>query len=340
MNRQKSIFNSFLDIFVLKAEQKEKKALEDEKSKKKVLVGGGTGFIGSELCKNLKRKGYLPVVVSRTAGDSKITYNDLKNLGIPNNTQAVVNLAGQNVLDIFHRWTPTFKTKVYDSRIETAKAFKQAIELSPPEKRPEVFVQITGIGYFPPKDNVLYNENTIVDPSDRDYFSNLVVDWESAATLPPDLGVRNVFIRPGVVLGRNGGMIQQIFPSFYLGGGGRMGSGTQPMPWIHVKDLSGLIIHSIENKSVNGVLNGVAPNIITNQEFVTAFANALNRPAFFAIPETVWNLLFGQERAAMITKGQKVEPKRTLDSGYEFQYPIISKACEEFSHFFYNDLDD
>ena len=112
MDRHKSIFNSFLDIFVLKAEQKEKKALEDEKSKKKVLVGGGTGFIGSELCKNLKRKGYLPVVVSRTAGDSKITYNDLKNLGIPNNTQAVVNLAGQNVLDIFHRWTPTFKTKV------------------------------------------------------------------------------------------------------------------------------------------------------------------------------------------------------------------------------------
>lgn len=119
-----------------------------------------------------------------------------------------------------------------------------------------------------------------------------------------------------------------------------MGSGTQPMPWIHVKDLSGLITHSIENKSVNGVLNGVAPNIITNQEFVTAFANALNRPAFFAIPETVWNLLFGQERAAMITKGQKVEPKRTLESGYEFRYPIISKACEEFSHFFYNDLDD
>ena len=112
----------------------------------------------------------------------------------------------------------TLYSQVYDSRIETAKAFKQAIELSPPEKRPEVFVQITGIGYFPPKDNVLYNENTIVDPSDRDYFSNLVVDWESAATLPPDLGVRNVFIRPGVVLGRNGGMIQQIFPSFYLGG--------------------------------------------------------------------------------------------------------------------------
>ena len=112
MNRQKSIFNSFLDIFVLKAEQNEKNALEEEKSKKKVLVGGGSGFIGSELCKNLKRKGYVPVVVSRTAGISKITYNDLKNHGIPNNTQAVVNLAGQNVLDFFHRWTPTFKTKV------------------------------------------------------------------------------------------------------------------------------------------------------------------------------------------------------------------------------------
>ena len=234
----------------------------------------------------------------------------------------------------------TLLFQVYDSRIETAKAFKDAIEKSSPDKRPKVFVQITGIGYFPPRDdNFTYNEETKVDPANRDYFANLVVDWEAAATLPPELGVRNVYVRPGVVLGRNGGMIKQIFLPFYFGGGGRMGCGSQPMAWIHVKDLSGIIIHSIENENVSGVLNGVAPEIITNQDFVNAFATALHRPAFFPLPDTVWNVVFGRERASMITKGQRAEPKRTIESGYNYRFPTISQACEEFSQLFYTDSD-
>merc|ERR1712241_774264 len=144
------------------------------------------------------------------------------------------------------------------------------------------------------------------------------------------MGTRNVYLRSGVVLGRNGGMIKQIFLPLYLGGGGRMGSGEQNMPWIHVKDVSGIILHSIENDNVKGVLNGVAPQVISNQDFVNAFASSLYRPAFFPLPDFVWNLVFGEERATMITKGQKVEPKRTLETGYEFQFPNITKACEEF----------
>lgn len=230
--------------------------------------------------------------------------------------------------------------QVYDSRIGTATAFKEAILKTDVKKRPQVFVQITGVGYYPNHpDNLIYNEHFKVEPS-NDYFIKLVVDWEAAATLPPDLGVRNVFVRPGVVLGRKGGMIQQLFLPFYFGTGGRMGSGTQPMPWIHVKDLAGIIVHAVEDPKVNGVLNGVAPSLVTNQEFVSAFAGALSRPCFLPVPETVWNLAFGQERASMITKGQRVEPKRTLESGYKFRFPTISKACEEFSSLFYTDTDD
>lgn len=334
-----SVYSKLINSMIVHAEEAANQSLACyQDPSQKVLVGGGTGFIGSELCKTLKKRGYNPVIVSRKPGESRITYSNLESHGLPQNTTAVVNLAGQNVLDFFHRWTPTFKSLVYDSRIGTAKAFKDAIEKTEAGKRPNVFVQITGIGYFPPRDDgLIYDENTKVEDAQRDYFSNLVKDWEAAATLAPDIGVRNVFVRPGVVLGRQGGMISQIFLPFFFGTGGRMGCGTQPMAWIHVKDLCGIIVHAVEDKSVKGVLNGVAPQMITNQEFVDAFASALSRPAFFPLPDTVWNLVFGQERATMITRGQKVEPKRTLESGFKYQYGTISKACEEFSVLFYSD---
>jgi len=340
MESKQSVFSKLFNIFMVHAEEAKQQEIQScyTDTSKKILIGGGSGFIGTELCKTLKKKGYNPIIVSRTPGHSKITYNNLDANGIPLNTTAVVNLAGQNVLDYFHRWTDNFKAKVYDSRIESAKAFKKAIEKCDPEKRPKVFVQVTGIGYFPPRDdNFVYNEDTVVEEWRKDYFSKLVVDWEDAARLSPESGVRNVFVRPGVVLGRKGGMISQIFLPFYLGTGGRMGSGTQPMAWVHVKDVCGIITHAIEDDKVTGVLNAVAPQTITNQEFVDAFATALHRPAFFPLPDFVWNIVFGTERATMITRGQIVEPKRTLESGYQFQFPTIAKACEEFSVLSYSD---
>ena len=144
-----SVVANLYQIFSVHAEQAREDVYKNE-TESKVLIGGGSGFIGTELCKTLKRKGYQAVIVSRTAGLNsegyRMTYTDLKELGIPKNTKAIVNLAGQNVLDFFNRWTDTFKAKVYDSRINTAKAFKEAIENSQKENRPEVFVQITGIG--------------------------------------------------------------------------------------------------------------------------------------------------------------------------------------------------
>ena len=134
-------------------------------------------------------------------------------------------------------------------------------------------------------------------------------------------------------------MIKNIFLPFYAGVGGVMGDGNQPMPWIHVKDLSGLVLHSIENKRVRGAVNGVAPELITNKDFVSAFASALWRPAFIPLPEFVWNFIFGEERAAMITKGPRVVPKKALDTGYQFRYPTIAEACREFSVLAYQDED-
>ena len=315
-----------------------------DKEKAKVVVGGGAGFVGSEVCSHLRRKGYDVVIVSRHKFDSKvITWDDVRFQGLPEGTIAVVNLAGQNMLEPLKRWTPAFKELVRESRIQTARSLHDAIvnRHKAGMEVPDVFVQITGVGIYPPGDNnVTYDESSEIEASDGGFMSRLVVDWEDAARLPPEVPTRNVFIRSGVVLGRNGGMIKQIFIPFFMGTGGRMGSGEQNMPWIHVKDVSGIILHSIENKKVQGVLNGVAPQIITNQEFVTAFASSLHRPAFLPLPDFVWNFVFGDERAAIITKGVTVLPRRTVaDAEYKFRYPSIDEACNEFSHLFYSDPD-
>jgi uncharacterized protein (TIGR01777 family) len=312
-------------------------------NKGKVIVGGGSGFIGNEVCSHLRRKGYNVVIVSRNKYDSRvITWDDINLNGLPEKTSAVVNLAGQNMLDPLKRWNPAFKELLRESRIQTARIFKDAIvnRHKAGLDVPDVFVQITGVGIYPPGDNnIKYDENSVVEPDAGGYMSRLVMDWEDAARLPPQVPTRNVFIRSGVVLGRNGGMIKQIFLPFYFGGGGRMGSGEQNMPWIHVKDVSGIILHSIENKKIEGVLNGVAPEVITNQQFVNAFASALHRPAFFPLPDFVWNIVFGEERAAVITKGVTVFPERTQEVGYKFRYPDINEACKEFSALFYDDTD-
>ena len=327
----------------LRGLQAEEDQITHDKTKGKVLVGGGSGFVGTEVCSLLRRKGYDVITVSRTKFDSRVvTWDDIRFRGLPDNTIAVVNLAGQNMLDPLKRWNPAFKELVRESRIQTATSFKEAIvnRHKAGLDTPNVFVQITGVGIYPAGDNIIkYDEDSKIDPKSGGYMSRLVEDWEDAAKLPSDVPTRNVFLRSGVVLGRNGGMIKQIFLPFYLGGGGRMGSGEQNMPWIHVKDVSGIILHSIENDNVKGVLNGVAPQVISNQDFVNAFASSLYRPAFFPLPDFVWNLVFGEERAAIITKGVTVLPTRTEDSGYVFRYPNINQACQEFSHLFYQDPD-
>ncbi|KAI8426387.1 hypothetical protein MSG28_005234 [Choristoneura fumiferana] len=129
-------------------------------------------------------------------------------------------------------------------------------------------------------------------------------------------------------------MIKNMFIPFYFGLGGRIGSGEQFLPWIHLDDLTRLIHFAIENDHVKGVLNGVAPQVITNKDFTKSFAKALKRPALFPVPETILNFLFNPERAMIMTKGQHVIPKRVQDYGFEYKYSNIDEACKEVAHLF------
>lgn len=137
---------------------------------------------------------------------------------------------------------------------------------------------------------------------------------------------------PGLACGRDGGVVQSMIYPFFFGVGGRIGSGEQAFPWIHVDDVAGIIAHAIENEHVTGVLNAVAPEVATNREFTKAFAGALGRPACFPVPSFVLSRVLDADRAAMLLEGPRVLPKRTLESGYVFQYPDLKSACKEFAH--------
>jgi len=346
----------------------------------RVLVGGGTGFVGGAVVRALERRGYEAIIISRSpeprgsrgwepeviaiatgasvvagvrsaqpkknwsnASDEqhkkvrRLTWRDIEAGGLPSGTVGVVNTAGQNVLDPLRRWSDQLQKELYDSRVMTNKVLAKAIEQA--RVPPLAFVSMSGVAYYPPSTEGSPPHTEQSSGGEHDFMARLARDWEEAAVLPHTADTRCVQLRSGVVLGRNGGMVQQTILPFFFGLGGRMGSGQQAMPWIHVKDLADLSIHCLESPKCSGVYNAVAPDIVTNSQFVKAFAGALNRPAFFPAPEFVFNLIFGKERASIVTQSQVVQPVRTLESGFEYQFPTIGEACEEFAHLMYVDPD-
>lgn len=297
-----------------------------------VLLGGGTGFIGSAFNYLLKKNGYNVTIISRMPGPQRLTWFDITSNGLPEGVTAVVNLAGQNVLDPTRRWTPGFKQNVRNSRVNTTHTLAQAITKA--KQKPNVFLSISGVGVYKPSTTVKYDEDSDVGIP-FDFLSELCHEWEAAAKLP-DKDVRSVIVRSGVVLGRQGGMIKQLYIPFFFGLGGPVGSGKQYMPWIHLADLCHLLLYAIENSNVSGILNGVAPQVITNGDFTKAFANALHRPAFLPLPEFAVNTIFGKERAKIMTEGQEVLPKRVLQYGFKHTYPDITSAAKDVSKLFYS----
>jgi len=225
----------------------------------RVVVGGGSGFVGKNLCGLLKRRGHEVVVVSRTAlkppveGCQVVTWDSVAQTGLPNGTDAAVNLAGANILDPLKRWN-TYAPTVRSSRLETTEKMVSAIAGS--NSPPKVFISASAVGYYPPSETAVYDEDSICTPSN--FIEQLVHDWEAKADLPDSCQTRLVKLRIGVVLGKGGGIIGNTWLPFYLGLGGPISSGRQWFPWVHNEDVAGIILHAIENEDVNGVLNAVS----------------------------------------------------------------------------------
>ncbi|KAL6103831.1 sdr39u1 [Pungitius sinensis] len=297
----------------------------------RVLIGGGSGFVGRELTRLLRHKGHEVTLISRQPGPGKITWAELESHGLPP-CEGAVNLAGENLMNPLRWWNESYKKDLFSSRIDTTKSMAQAIAAS--SSPPHSWVLVSGVACYKPSLTAVYTEDSEWTPFD--ILSQLVKEWEASARLPEDVtkSTKQVVIRSGAVLGRDGGAMKQMLLPFWLGLGGTLGSGGQPFPWIHVADLAGIIAGSLEPPAAPTspspqVLNGVAPALSTNLEFTKELGRVLRRPTVFPVPGFVMNAVMGSERAVVLLQGQKVVPKRTQEAGFVYRYPDLASALKE-----------
>ena len=309
----------------------------------RVFITGGTGLIGRNLVRRLAERGDQPVILSRRADQVRrdptmrtheIVQGDPTTEGpwqrAVDGCDAVVNLAGHNIFA--ERWNPQVKRKIRDSRVHSTENLIAALRAS--RNAPRVLVQSSAIGYY---GTPTETELTEASPSGSDFMAVVCREWEETALPAEELGVRLAVIRTGIVLARGEGALGVITPIFKwvpfgaapVGSEGRPlkpGTGQQWMSWIHVDDITGILLLALDNTQAAGPINGTAPHPVRNAEFSKALAKVLWRPYVpFGPPDSVLRVLLGGV-TEVITKGQKVLPARAQALGYVFKYPNLNEA--------------
>ena len=276
-----------------------------------VAITGAGGMIGRRLRVRLEETGQTGSSIPRAAGDSA-----LAEILAP--ADAVVHLAGEPVAQ---RWTKAAKKRIVDSRVEGTRRLVSA--LATQSKRPRVLVSASAVGYYGSRgDQILTEASSAGD----DFLAGLVVGWEEAAQSAESLGIRVVRLRFGMVLGQ-GGALAKLLPPFRFGVGGRLGSGHQWMPWIHIDDAVNLILFALSYAAIRGAVNVTAPHPVTNEEFTTRLALALHRPAILPVPSFALRLALG-EMSEMLLASQRVLPTVAKSAGFPFQYQELRPALE------------
>jgi uncharacterized protein (TIGR01777 family) len=296
---------------------------------KRVLIAGGTGLIGRALSASLAQDGHEVIVLSRDPERAKnlpanvgVERWDARTAegwgGLADGAHAVVNLAGEGIAA--GRWTTERKSGIRESRLNAGQAVVQAIESA--KQKPLVLVQASGVGYYGPCGEEDVPEGA---PTGQDYLARLAVEWEASTAGVEAMGVRRAIIRTGVVLSKNGGALPRMMLPFRLFVGGRLGSGRQWLPWIHIADEVGAIRFLMENEKAKGAFNLCASNPVTNADFSRLLGRRLGRPAVVPTPAFVLRLMFG-EMAGMLLTGQRAVPRHLTQMGYAFRFAEAEAA--------------
>ncbi|HWQ34151.1 MAG TPA: TIGR01777 family oxidoreductase [Blastocatellia bacterium] len=296
----------------------------------KLLITGATGLVGRTLCRWLKDDGHSIVALSRTPDPARVPQADAvfawqPEAGMPpaaafEGVDGVIHLAGESVAA--QRWTAEHKRRVRDSRVLGTRHLVEAMQaLAAP---PKVFISASAVGFYGDRGDEVLDENS---PPGHGFLSEVCVEWEREAQRAAEFSVRVALLRIGVVLSPQGGALTQMLPIFRLGLAGKLGSGRQWFPWIHLDDVVGIIRFTLE-QPVSGPVNVTAPGIVTNAEFTEALARVLHRPAFFAAPAFGLKLVMG-EMAAVVLASQRAVPQAVLEAGYKFRYPELRSALTD-----------
>ena len=283
----------------------------------RVLLTGGTGFIGSRLRVRLANGHAVRVVSRGPRGD--VTWEPAALRAAVAESDAVVHLAGENL--IARRWTPARKARLRASRVDTTRQLAEAVA----DARPRVFVTASAIGYYGASPDRRFVAG---DGPGDDFLARLCADWEAARQPAVDAGVRTATVRIGVVQGRGGGALEKMLLPFRLGVGGSLGNGRQWVSWIHLDDLLAMFVWLLDDERTQGVYNGTAPNPVTNRELSRALGRVLHRPAVLPAPGVVLRIVLG-EVAGLLLEGQHVTPGRALEAGFRFRFPEIEPAFRD-----------
>jgi len=286
----------------------------------RILVSGSHGLVGKALIGSLTSDGHeiVRLVRGKPSGAAEIEWHpnqekiDTSSLeGI----DAVVHLAGESIAS--GRWTDEKKRAIRDSRVKGTTLLSDALaRLSRP---PSVFVSASAIGYYGNRGDELLTEKSA--PGD-DFLAGVCVEWENATIPAIEKGIRTVHARFGIILDANDGALGKMLTPFRMGIGGRIGDGKQWMSWIHIEDVVNGLKSLISDSSVNGPVNFVAPNPVTNAEFTKTLGRVLSKPTLFPIPAFGVRLAFGEMADALLLSSAKVKP----DVLQHFAYPTLDSA--------------
>ena len=305
----------------------------------RVFITGGTGLIGRHLIPALLKAGHIPVVLSRglQGARRRLEVNGVLPPGLElvegdptrpgawqsqvDGCDAIINLAGENIGE--GRWTESRKRLILESRTLTAKHLTEAITSA--NRRPPVLISASAVGYYGDTGDRKVDEQG----ANGDDFPALVcLAWEAALKGVVSLGVRVVTLRIGLVMDPSGGPLGAVLPLFKLGLGGRVGTGQQGYPWVHPRDVVGLMLHCLGDSRASGVVNAVSPGGVDNATFTRVLSKVLGRPAFFAVPSVAIRVVLGEMGSLALT-GQHVEPAAALSLGYPFQFTDLEMALRD-----------
>jgi len=297
-----------------------------------VVVTGATGLIGRAVVDELVARGDGVVALVRDPEASGRRFGEgVRVVGWPdisqppgsdavNGADAVVHLLGE---PIAQRWSDQVKRRIRESRVLGTRSLVSAIKAA--SERPRVLVSQSATGYYGPSEAERLDEEA---PPGADFLAGVVVDWEAEAEAATALGLRVVSTRTGVVLAPSGGALAKMLPPFKAGIGGPVGGGRQYLPWVHLGDVVGAILHGIDHDAASGPYNVSAPEPVTNAEFSRALGRVLHRPAIAPVPAIALKLLYG-EMAVIVLTGQRAVPARLLEQGYAFRRPELEPALRD-----------
>ncbi len=285
----------------------------------RVLVTGGTGFIGGAVCHALRGAGHAVTVVSREPGE--VSGDAVRWDAVPQairTADAVVNLAGESIAG--GRWSAARKAAILQSRVEATRAVVDAARAAKP--RPGILISASALGYYGARGDEALDETSAPGAG---FLAEVCRAWEDEASRAEAVGIRVVRLRLGMVLAGDGGALGRMLPPFRAFVGGRLGDGEQWVSWIHRGDVTGLVVDALANDGYHGAVNATAPQPVRNRDFVAALGRVLARPAAIPVPAVVLRLALG-EMADVLLTGQRVFPCAAERVGYRWQYPEVLGA--------------